>query len=164
MYNRIPSQKLVGNPIINIATGEQIAEVSDVQINPESLSAAAAITSKGSLLKRELRAIRAAEIEVWGPDAILAGQTDVVVGEEELDDRESWLSASDDIQGYQVVAEDGTAIGTLGDVVLDNQGAIAGYEMASVDTEGRVAAANWIDAKATRALGPDVLVVKSEYV
>ena len=93
-----------------------------------------------------------------------AKQTEVIVNEEELDGRERWLSAANDIRGYDVVAEDGTRIGTLGDVVLDNQGHIMGYQMAEVATEGRVAAANWIDVKATRSLGPDVLIVKSEYV
>jgi uncharacterized protein YrrD len=125
---------------------------------------AAAITSKSTLLSREIEAIPAEQVEVWGQDAILTKQPDVIVKEEELGDCDGWLSASDDIRGYDVVGEDGTRIGALGDVVLDTQGQIMGYEMAEVATEGRVAVANWIDAKATRSLGPDVLIVKSEFV
>jgi len=52
----------------------------------------------------------------------------------------------------------------VGDVALDHQGRVMSYEMAEVTTEGRVAVANWIDVQATRSLGPDVLIVKSEYV
>jgi sporulation protein YlmC with PRC-barrel domain len=164
MSTRIASQKLIGNPVIGITNGEMLAKVEDLQIDPKALKAAAAITSTGSVLNREIEAIPAEEVEVWGQDAILAKQPDAIVKEEELDDRDGWLSASDDIRGYEVVAEDGTRIGTLGDVVLDNEGQIMGYEMAEVVTEGRVAVANWIDVKATRSLGPDVLIVKSEYV
>ena len=164
MSNRIASQALVGNPVIGITNGEMIAKVEDLLVDPNTLNAAAAITSKSTLLSRENEAIPAEQVEVWGQDAILAKQPDVIVKEEELDDRDGWLSASDDICGYDVVGEDGTRIGALGDVVLDSQGQIMGYEMAEVATEGRVAVANWIDVKATRSLGPDVLIVKSEYV
>lgn len=164
MSNRIASQALVGNPVIGITNGEKIAKVEDLLVDPNTLKAAAALTSKSTLLSREIEAIPAEQVEVWGQDAILAKQPDVVAKEEELDSRDGWLSASDDIRGYEVVAEDGTRIGTLGDVVLDTEGQIMGYEMAEVATEGRVAVANWIDVKATRSLGPDVLIVKSEFV
>jgi uncharacterized protein YrrD len=164
MPTRIASQKLIGNPVIGITNGEMLPEVEDLQIDPNALKAAAAITSKESLLNREIEAIPAEQVEVWGQDAILTKQPDVIVQKEELDDRDGWLSASDDIRGFEVVTEDGTRIGTLGDVVLDNQGQIMGYEMTDVVVEGRVAVANWIDVKATRSLGPDVLVVKPEYV
>jgi len=164
MSTRIASQELIGNPVIGITNGEMIAKVEDVQIDPNTLKAAAAITFKGTLLSREIEAIVAEQVEVWGPDAILVKQLDVIVKEEELDGRDQWLSASDDIRGYEVVAEDGTRIGTVGDVVVDSQGQVMGYEMAEVVTEGRVDVAKWIDVKATRSLGPDVLIVKSEYV
>jgi len=154
----------MGNPIIGIASGKIIAKVEDLEIDPSTLSAAAAITSTGSLLNREIEAIPADQVEVWGEDAILVKQPDAVAKEEELHGRDGWLSVSDDIRGYEVVAEDGTRIGILGDVVLDGEGQVMGYEMAEVAIEGRVAVAKWIDVKATQSLGPDVLIVKPEYV
>ena len=164
MSTRIASEKLIGNPVIGITNGKMIAKIEDLQIDPNTLSAAAAITSKGTLLSREIEAIPAEQVEVWGQDAVLVAKPDVIVNEEGLDDRDGWLSTSDDIRGYEVVAEDGTRVGTLGDVVVDTKGQIMGYDMAEVAVEGRVAVANWIDVKATRSLGPDVLLVKSEYV
>lgn len=164
MSTRVASKAFVGNPVIGITNGEEIAKLEDLWVDPDTLKAAAVITSKSTLLSRDIEAIPADQVEVWGQDAILAKQTDVIIKEEDLDDRERWLSVSDDIRGYEVVAEDGTRIGTLGDLVLDNQGQIMGYEMSEVATEGRVAVANWIDVKATRSLGPDVLIVKSEFV
>jgi uncharacterized protein YrrD len=150
--------------VIEITNGEMIATVENLQINPNTLSAAAAITSKGTLLRREVEAILAEQVEVWGQDAVLVKGPDAIVNEEGLNGRDGWLSTADDIRGYDVVAEDGTRIGTLGDVVLDTEGQILGYEMAEVAVEGPVAVANWIEVKATRSLGPDVLIVKSEYV
>jgi len=164
MTTRIASQELVGNPVIVATNGVMIAKIQDLLIDPESLKVAAAITSKGTLLNRDVEAMPADYVSVWGKDAILAKQTDVIVKLAELDGRDGWLSVSDDIRGYEVVAEDGTRIGTLGDLVLDREGRIMGYEMSEVAVEGRVAVADWIDVKATRSLGPDVLLVKSEYV
>jgi uncharacterized protein YrrD len=162
--NRIVSQELIGNPVIGITDGERIAKVEDVQIDPDTLQAAVIVTTKGSLLNRERKGIPADQVEVWGRDAILAKQSDVIVPDDEMDGRDRWLSVSDDIRGYEVVTEDGTRIGKVGDVALDHQGRVMGYDMAKVATEGRVAAANWIDVNATRSLGPDVLIVKSDYV
>lgn len=164
MSARNASQKPVGNPVIRITHGEMIAKIEDLQIDPNTLSVAAAITSKGTLLNREMEAIPADRVEVWGQHAILVKQPDVTVKEDELGGRAGWLSTSDEIRGFEVVAEDGTRIGTLADVVVNTEGQIMGYEMANVAIEGRVATAKWIDVKATRSLGPDVLLVKSEYV
>jgi len=164
MPTRIASEELIENPVISMTNGEAIAKVEDVQVDPNSLSIAAAITSTGGLLSRETEAVPADRVEVWGQDAILAKEPDVLVNAEELDDRDRWLSVSDEIRGYEVIAEDGTRIGKVGDVMMDGQGQIMGYEMADVAIEGRVAVANWIDVKATRSLGPDVLIVKSEFV
>jgi uncharacterized protein YrrD len=162
--NRIAGQELIGNPVIGITDGERIARVEDVLIDPDSLQAAAIVTAKGGLLNRERKGIPADQLEIWGRDAMLAKQSDVIVPDDELDGRERWLSVSDDIRGYEVVTEDGTRIGKVGDVAFDHQGQVMGYDMAEVATEGRVAVANWIDVNATRSLGPDVLIVKSDYV
>jgi uncharacterized protein YrrD len=164
MSNRNASKNMIGNPVISLTNGEKIAKVEDVNIDPNTLQAAAVLTSKGTLLNREMEGIPAMQVEVWGQDAVLVKRPDAIVKEEELGDRSGWLSASDDISGYDVVGEDGTRIGTLGDIVFDGQGQLMGYELADVAIEGRIAVSHWIDAKATRSLGPDVLIVKSEFV
>jgi uncharacterized protein YrrD len=155
---------MIGNPVISVTNGEMIAKVEDVQIDPNTLEAAAAVTSKGGLLSHDIEAIPADRVELWGRDAMLAKGSDVIVKEEELDSQHGWLSVSDDIRGHEVFTEDGTRVGEVSDLALDSQGRVKGYKMAGVAIESRVAVANWIDVKATRSLGPDVLIVKSEYL
>jgi uncharacterized protein YrrD len=161
--NGINGQKLVGNPVIDVNTGEIVAKVDDVQVDPQALEAAVVITSKGSLLSRDIEAVLAEHVEVWGQDAILIKQPDAIVKEEQLEGRDAWLSVSDDIRKFEVVAEDGTRIGTLNDVVINLSGKIMGYEMDEVAIEGQVASTDWIDVEATRSLGPDVLIITSDY-
>jgi uncharacterized protein YrrD len=164
MSNRTASQTLEGNPVISISNGQEIGKIDDILIDTGALRAAAVVTSGGNLLNREMEAIPAAEVEVWGLDACLVKQPDAILKGDELDRGSQWLSMSDDLRGHEVVAEDGTRVGTLSDVVLDDRGQVMGYEMDEVTIEGRVAVANWIDVKATLSLGPDVLIVKKDYV
>ena len=161
---RIASKMLIGNPVIGIKSGKMLTKIADIRVDPSSLKVTAAVTSKGTLPKREVELIPADQVQVWGTDAVLVKELDVIVKEEELGEHDDWLSVTDDVQGYEVVSEDGTRIGTLGDLVLNHQGEIMGYEMAEVAAEGRIAVSDWIDVKATRSLGPDVLIVKSEFV
>lgn len=87
MSNRNASQNLIGKPVIGLTNGEKIAKVEDVQIDPNSLQAAAVLTSKGTLLNREMEGIPAKQVEVWGKDAVLVKRPDAIVKEEELGDR-----------------------------------------------------------------------------
>jgi uncharacterized protein YrrD len=157
-------QKLIGNPVIGITNGKAIAKVADIRIDPKSLKAVLAVTSRGGLFKGDVEAIQADKVKVWGQDALLVEQPDVVVKEDELNADDDWLSGSEDIRGYDVVTEDGTRIGTLADLVLDHQGQIQGYRMSEVFIEGNIAESYWVDVEATHSLGPDVLIVKSEIV
>jgi uncharacterized protein YrrD len=160
---RVESRKLIGSPLIVVTNGEMIGKVKDIEIDPSALRAVAVVTSTGTLLHRETEGVLAENVNVWGQDAILVKQPDVIVTEDRLDSRDGWMSA-DDLNHFDVVGEDGRRVGKLKDVVIDTHGQIMGYELAQVAIEGRIAAANYIDVKATHSLGRDVLVIKSEYL
>lgn len=57
------------------------------------------------------------------------------------------------------MSQDGTRIGELNDVVIDNNGVVVGYDLAKVSIEGPVAKSKRIGVEATHALGPDMLVI-----
>jgi sporulation protein YlmC with PRC-barrel domain len=162
-YNPVPLQNVLGNPVISITNGEMIAKVVDIRLDPQNLKAALVITSKGGLFKGKLEAIPAEKVDVWGRDALLVNQSDVLLDESDFDVNDSWLSGSDDIRGYDVINQDGTRIGKLADVVLDTQGKVRGYRMGEVFIEGKISETHWIDVEATHSLGSDVLILKPEY-
>ena len=162
-YNPVPLQNVLGNPVISITNGEMIAKVADIRLDPQNLKATLVITSKGGLFKGKLEAIPADKVDVWGRDALLVKQSDVILDESDFENNDSWLSGSEDILGYDVINQDGTRIGKLADVVLDTQGKVRGYRMGEVFVEGKVSETHWIDVEATHSLGSDVLILKPEY-
>ncbi len=157
------TQELQGKPVISVTNGAIIAKVLDVLVDPDALRVAAAITSKGSALKRqrEVEVIPADEVQVWGQDAVLVKGADVIVRDSELPGRERWLSVSSQVKGHDVIGGDGTRVGQLNDVVIDVNGQFVAYDLAQPFVYGDDPAQKMkqIPAETTSVLGQDVLIV-----
>jgi uncharacterized protein YrrD len=156
------SRALQGRSIVSVTNGQIVAKVEEILIDPTTRQVAAVITSKGSLLKREpgIEVIPGEAVQVWGRDVILVKRPEVIVKKDTLPGHEDWLTVSDQIKGHDVVGTDGTRIGQLNDVIIDAAGQLVGYSLARVFIQGPVAQSKRIAAKATRALGGDVLLVE----
>jgi uncharacterized protein YrrD len=157
------TQELQGKPIISVTNGAIIAKILDVLVDPDALRVAAAITSKGSALKRqrEVEVIPADEVQVWGQDAVLVKGPDVIVKDSELPGRERWLSVSSQVKGHDVIGGDGTRVGQLNDVVIDVNGQFVAYDLAQPFVYGADPAQKMkqVPAETTSVLGQDVLIV-----
>jgi uncharacterized protein YrrD len=151
----------MGKPIISVTNGVSVGKVEDIMINADTGQVAALVTSKGGLLKRGrgMELIRTDDVQVWGRDAVLVRQPEVVVNQGEVTDGSKWLSVSDEIKGRDVISVDGTRIGQLNDLVLNIHGEVVAYDLSQVFVEGPVADSRRIPAEATRAFGQDVLLV-----
>jgi uncharacterized protein YrrD len=155
------SQDFIGKTIINVEDGRRIGSVSDILIDRETLEVAAIELSRGNLFNRETSAIRAEDIQVWGEDVILVRSGDSVTGSENIPQREKWLKVSEHIRGRYVVSVDGTRIGQVNGLMLDQRGRILAYELNQVFIDGPLNRSKRISADATHSLGQDVLVVNT---
>jgi uncharacterized protein YrrD len=153
------SREYHGKPVVSVTTGEIIASVSDVMIDPKSIRAAALVISHGGLLKPTTELIPDRDIQVWGEDVILVSKSDVTKKREALPEEANWLQVGTQLSGRQVISTDGARIGRLNDVVMDTNGRVIGYDLAEVDMEGPVAETKRIAVEATQAFGQDVLIV-----
>ncbi len=153
------TQELKELPVVSLSDGKIIAKVSDMLVDPTTRSISALLSSEGGLLGRTTKTIPATEIQVWGEDVIIVSRPDIFVSKEDLPCHEQCLSVANQLKGRDVVGQDGTRIGTLNDVLIDNEGHLVGYDLSKVDIEGPVAKSKRIGVDATHALGPDVLVV-----
>jgi uncharacterized protein YrrD len=159
MSNVCLSQDFIGKPIIDETTGQIIAKVVDVLIDPNVVQVAALVTSKGNLFERQIEAIPSHKVRVWGRDAILVGRTDVISNVEELAGSGRWLSVSDQVKGHEVVSSLGTRIGELNDVVVNAEGQLIAYDLGRVFIEGPLAESKRVAADTTQSFGQDVLIV-----
>ncbi len=153
------THELIGKPVISITNGQNIASVIDFMIDPDKLALTALVTSKGGLLSRKIEAIRSAEVHVWGMHAVLVKDYDVILKEDELYDREGWMSIFDDLKSREVVTIEGTRLGTIKDILIDRQGKMLAYELAKAPKESQVFEGKLIPVEATQSLGKHVLVV-----
>jgi uncharacterized protein YrrD len=155
----VHSRDLEGKSIISATDGQIIAKVDDVMVDPAALRVAALVTSKGGLLRREVKLIPSDRVQVWGQDVILVDQPDVIVKRDELPHTEEWLAVSGQLRGRDVVSTEGTRIGQLEDIVLDSNGELVSYDLGQVFVKDPQLQSKWIPARATRSLGQDVLIV-----
>jgi uncharacterized protein YrrD len=153
------TQELIGKPVISMTNGQNIANVVDFMIHPEKLVLTALVTSKGSLLSRKIEAIRAAEVHVWGMHVVLVKDFDVILKEDELYDKEEWMSISDDLKSREIVTIEGTRLGTIKDILIDRQGKMLAYELSKAPKEIQALEGKLIPVEATQSLGKHVLVV-----
>jgi uncharacterized protein YrrD len=156
-----PTQDLIGKSIVSRSDGQKVGDVSDVIIDRDSLQIAAIAISKGGFFNREITAVPADQVSIWGKDVILVDHSEVVRKEDQIPGRDKWLHVSSDIRGRSVVSVDGTRIGQISDVVVDSQGRIVGYDLSQVYVSGPLAKSKRIPSTATHALGKDVLIVNT---
>jgi uncharacterized protein YrrD len=153
------TQELIGKPVISVTNGQNIATIVDFMIDPEKLSLSALVTSKGSILSRKIEAIRAADIQVWGMHTVLVKDHDVILKEDELYDRDAWMSFLDDLKAREVVTIEGTRLGTIKDLLVDRRGNMLAYELSKMYKSGQAFEGKLILTEATQSLGKDILVV-----
>jgi uncharacterized protein YrrD len=154
------AQEYKGKPVISVANGQVIGHVADILIDPETLSVAALITSRGSMLNRRSEGIPASEIRSWGDNAIMVEQPEIIQDVDAEEASGNWISVFDGLRGRYLVTSDGTRVGRVNDVFFDQNGHLLAYHLGQVDLEEIVDDSKRIDAGATRALGKDVIVIE----
>ena len=151
---------LKGLPVIDLQEGRRIATFEDVMINPETLKLAALITSKGNLLKHEMKWIPGENVKVWGKDAILVSGPDVIEDGEEFSGPKTWMSVWDEVKGRTVISMQGTRVAQIADMFMDEAGKFVAYDLAQVHIQGPLAETRRLDIETTHSLGRDVLIVQ----
>lgn len=153
------SNEIKGFQIISASNGQIIGRVEDVLIDPKMRQVAAIVTFKGNLLDSTIEAIPREDVQVWGEDVILTDNPNVIFKQDKLTGIEEWESASDKINGKDVLETQGQKIGVLNDVVIDSNAQVIGYDLSEVFLEGSVADSKRIHMNTTEAFGPDALIV-----
>lgn len=132
------SKDLIGKPIFSIEEGRNLGVVRDVYLDKALSWLAGVHLGKEGLISRRALVIPREAISVFGVDAILAKTADAVTDDKKMADIENWLRL-DKLQGREVDTPGGTRVGTLGDVMLDEEARIVGFSLSRVHVEGPIA-------------------------
>ena len=141
------SKDLLNKAIVTIDNGSIVGYVKDIYLT-SSLDAMAGIhLKKEGLFRRRSLLIPADSVVVFGIDVVLINSAAAVTNDKELKTAADWVLLNK-LQGREVDTPGGTRVGTVGDVVLDEQGSVTAYALSRVLVEGPIAESRVIDRHA----------------
>lgn len=132
------SKELIGKHVITIDEGRFIGTVRDVYLSADLKWLAGIHMGKEGFIKRRSLVIPRGSIAVFGVDAILAKNANVITNDKDNPDIQAWHLLNK-VQGREVDTPGGTRLGIIGDAILDGEARVAGFLLARVFVEGPIA-------------------------
>ncbi|MFQ5420636.1 MAG: PRC-barrel domain-containing protein, partial [Anaerolineae bacterium] len=134
---------LTGKPIISINDGRHLGNVKDLYVNNDLYWLTGIHVGQEGLLKRKALVIHRDHVVVFGIDAILVKNADVITNAKELVESIDWQRL-DKLRGRQVDTPGGTTVGKIGDIVLGEEGHLSGFSLSKIFVEGPIAEKGFI--------------------
>lgn len=152
-------KELIGKPVYSVTDGKQLGVVKDVYLDKDIEMLNGIFLGQEGLFNRKSNLIARENIAVLGLDAVLTSDSDIVTDSNVFPEVESWLRR-EDIQGREIETAGGTKVGTVGDVLFDEEAKIIGFALSRVNVEGPIAENKMVLKEAvTNAGGVDGVVI-----
>lgn len=129
---------LIGKPIYSIVDGRYVGEVKDLYVNKDLYWMTGIHIGHEGFIKRKSLIIKRDNVVVFGIDAILVNDADVVREEKDVAELGKWLRL-DKLRGREVDTTGGTRIGLIGDIIMGEEGHITDFMLSKVFVEGPIA-------------------------
>lgn len=128
---------LVGKQIISITDGRSLGAAKDIYINNDLNAITGIYLGSEGLIKRKHFLITRDNVTVFGIDAILVKNSDVIAEENDLPESVAWVRLSK-LNKREVDTPGGTKVASIGDIILGEQGEITGFALSRVYVEGPI--------------------------
>jgi uncharacterized protein YrrD len=129
---------LTGKPIISVTDGRLIGYAKDLYTNKDLYWVTGIYTGSEGLIGRKDKLIQRENVVVFGIDAILVKNATVETDNKELKEVDNWQRL-DKLRGRGVDTPGGTKVGTIGDIIVGEEGEVTGFSLSRVHIEGPVA-------------------------
>jgi len=143
---------LINKPIYTLDEGKLLGKVQDLYLDDGLEVVLGLFIGAQGLVRRRSQLIRSGDVSVFGADAILVKNGDVITDDSDLAAAKEWLRR-DKLAGRDVDTPGGTRLGLLGDVIVDPTGRVTGFAMWKVFVEGPLAEKRVIDRSAVLDTG-----------
>jgi sporulation protein YlmC with PRC-barrel domain len=141
----------MNKPLISVTNGRRVGEIKDLYLDPQTHQVAAVLIAREGLINRKVTLVYRSAIQVYGEDAWLLNTADDVT--ETLEEAPAdWLQVSE-LRGREVSTDGGTKLGSVGDVVLDDNGSLAALTLGRVWVQGPLAETRRIPIQALLRIG-----------
>jgi uncharacterized protein YrrD len=128
----------IGKPIISVSDGQRLGTLKDLYVDLELTQVVGVSLGSEGLFSRKELCIERNNVLVFGVDAILVKQDDVIVDGAPTCELGTWLRR-DQLPGRQIATSGGTLVGTVDDIILDDETRIVGFRLGRVFVKGPVA-------------------------
>ncbi len=143
---------LLKKPIYSIVDGKKVGEIKDLYLDKEAIRVCGVYLGREGLLSRKHLAIASAEVEVMGVDCWLVSKAGVVRDVKEIEGSADFVYL-DEFKGRQIVTDGETAVGTVGDIQINEEGEIKAFVLGKVNIQGPVGDHKLIARAAVTFLG-----------
>lgn len=134
----ITAKEIQNKPLISVTDGKKIGDIKDLYLDNELTRVAAVFLGREGLFKPKITIVDRYSIQVCGVDAWLTVGSDVAAALSEGEGAPSVLLTSD-LRGREITTEGGTKIGTVGDILLNNNAQVAGVQLDRIYVKGPLA-------------------------
>ena len=147
-------KELIDKPIISMTDGKFLGKVKDLLVDPNLERLEGLFLGKEGLLRRKVRFLRREDVYVFGIDAILAKNSDSVSDSSADATVKSWVQGSK-LDGRALDTPGGTKVGKVGDIIVNEDAGIIGFQLSKIAVEGPIAERGNISRSACIDVGHD---------
>jgi uncharacterized protein YrrD len=139
-------------PLVSITDGKLVGEIKDFYFDSQDAAMVAILTGQKGLINPKSMIVERDAIQVFGQDAWLVRDADVVT-ELSKEPGETRYQFMHDLTGREITTSGGTKVGTIGDVWLDERALVVGFGLDKVFMKGPVAEKKYIPLEAVSDWG-----------
>jgi uncharacterized protein YrrD len=151
---------IIGQKLISLADGHEIAEVKDVVLDRSFEHLTAIVVDEGGLMS-DARVVPVGAVHSYGKDAIVIARDDAVVAGGTLPDTD--LSSGNALAGKKVFSSAGEQVGTLSDVYFEeDDGRVVGFEISSGVVNDAAGGRKFLPAQQLDHVGDEIVYVRPE--
>jgi uncharacterized protein YrrD len=132
------TKQLHQKPVINVVDGKRLGAIDDLYLDKALSKVTAVYLGAQGYITRRSYIIDLESVQVCGSDAWLVAGGDKAIELQAYPDAECIVLASS-VRGREVQTEGGTKIGTIDDVLLDDQAQVVGFSLSRVYVRGPLA-------------------------
>lgn len=129
---------LINKPIYSVDEGRLLGKVQDLYVDTSYEVVLGLYLGSQGLVRRKAELIRAGDVVVFGADAILVRDGNVITDDGALPAAKGWLRR-EKLAGREADTPGGTRLGVIGDVIIDATGRITGFALSKAYVEGPLA-------------------------
>lgn len=129
---------LMDKSVVSVDEGRLVGTIKSLYVDRELTTLRAVGLAGKGMFNRQKMLVQREPIVMFGRDALFVKQSNVAVEDGQLAEFGSWLRLAD-LKGRRIETPGGTKIGTIGDILHDQQGQILGFTFDQLLVQGTLA-------------------------